>query len=419
MRYLLVNHVPVARGSNDHRVRVGDLFLEDLRAQARALQSVGGRLTVATPLVDEMSAVDGGSFNTVEVTPADEGFEHFPIPRFLSMRQYLRSRREFARRVTQAVRDCDIVQVDYGGHPYMLGELVLPVARREKRKCIWVFDGGDPFGNVEFNVRNTANPIRRALRGCMYRRMLRACREAVRSSDLVFAHNASVVERFADVWDARCHQFSRSFVTDATLLTADEVNMRKRLLRDPSAPFRIVAAGRQIAIKGTDHVLRALQQARAQGHAIEFHVIGDGEQLPQFKHLAGELGLTGAVHFERSLPFGKPLFDRWATMHAMVLTNLTTELSRNVLLSLARGLPLITYSNPGHDSLLKSSDAAEIVPMGDVAALTSAIVRASRDRERLVQLVDNGLKVASENTLDATHRARANLAMALLRPESG
>src|SRR2546423_9153577 len=48
-------------------------------------------------------------------------------------------------------------------------------------------------------------------------------REAVRTSDLVLAHNAAVVERFRDAWNGRCHQFDRSFVTDATLISEDEL----------------------------------------------------------------------------------------------------------------------------------------------------------------------------------------------------
>jgi glycosyltransferase involved in cell wall biosynthesis len=247
--------------------------------------------------------------------------------------------------------------------------------------------------------------------------MLRSCRDAVRSCDLVFAHNASVVERFSDVWGRHCHQFSRSFVTDATVLSQADIDARRLLLCDTTPPFRLVSAGRQIAIKGTDHALRAVAEARSRGLPVELHVIGDGEQLGSFRQLCEELKLGSAVHFEPAVPFGSALFDHWSRMHAMLLTNLTTELSRNVMLSMARGLPLITYSNPAHDPLLRSHDSAEIVPLGDVAALARAIEHAHRDRGRLLTIMDNGLKVARANTLDQTHRQRARLARLLVHPE--
>ena len=49
MRYLLINHVPFGRGSSDGTYVVGDMWLEDLRAQARAINDAGMTLVVATP----------------------------------------------------------------------------------------------------------------------------------------------------------------------------------------------------------------------------------------------------------------------------------------------------------------------------------------------------------------------------------
>jgi glycosyltransferase involved in cell wall biosynthesis len=99
----------------------------------------------------------------------------------------------------------------------------------------------------------------------------------------------------------------------------------------------------------------------------------------------------------------------------MLVTNLTAEISRNVLLTLARGLPLVTYENPGTDALLRENDAAVIVPKGNLDALAAAIAELNRDRAKLVRIAENGLKLAAEKTLDATHRRRAELAATLFR----
>ena len=56
---------------------------------------------------------------------------------------------------------------------------------------------------------------------------------------------------------------------------------------------------------------------------------------------AAELNLNDVVRFSGTVPYGKPLFDAWADANVMVITNLTAEISRNVLLGMARGLPLI------------------------------------------------------------------------------
>jgi glycosyltransferase involved in cell wall biosynthesis len=417
LRYLLVNHVPLGRGkSTAGTFVVGDMWLEDLRAQAKSIREAGMELILATPLVENLDLKSSGSFNAVEIRPEDHGFCYEPLPFYISMKQFLQQRGAVAARLAEVIRDADVVQIGYGGHPVALGEIALPIARKLNKKVAWVFDGADPFPRLELHAKQQKNPIKRWLQQMMVKRFAGTCRDAVRNSDLVFAHNAAVVERFKDVWDERrCHAFDRSFVTDSTLIDDAELAERQRRLRDTSAPLRLVAAGRQINIKATDHVLRAMRRAIDRGAKLEFDVMGDGEDLPRFKTLAGELNLNELVRFSGTVPYGKPLFDAWGNAHVMVITNLTAEISRNVLLAMARGLPLVMYANPGTDELIRQSGAGILVPRGDVDALSRALEEAAADRERLASMCAVGVSAARKNTLDATHRRRAELAAALLR----
>jgi glycosyltransferase involved in cell wall biosynthesis len=418
MRYLLVSHVPLGRAKTPGTFLIGDLWLEDLRAQTAALREQGVALILASPLMDELNTALTGSFNVVEVSPTEVGFEYQPLPFYISMKQLLQTKANVIARLAELMRDVDIVQMGYGGHPVALGEIALPLAERMQKKIIWVFDGADPFPRLELHAKQQRNPIKRWLQGMLLKRFARTCRNAVKHSDLVFAHNAAVVERFRDVWDARrCHAFDRSFVTDEILLSADELAERQRRLQDGSTPLRLVAAGRQIAIKATDHVLRALKLARDRGARLELDVLGEGDDLPKFKKLATELGLDHIVRFDGTVPYGKPLFDEWAKAHVMVITNLTAEISRNVLLSMARGLPPVMYANPGTDELIRTSGAGILVPTGDVDALSRAFEQAAANRAGLAEMAAKGLATSRRKTLDATHRERARLAAALARRE--
>jgi glycosyltransferase involved in cell wall biosynthesis len=82
---------------------------------------------------------------------------------------------------------------------------------------------------------------------------------------------------------------------------------------------------------------------------------------------------------------------------------------------MARGLPLVMYANPGSDALIRRSGAGILVPTGDVDALSGALQQAAADREALASMCAAGVSMARENTLDATHRRRAELAAALLK----
>jgi glycosyltransferase involved in cell wall biosynthesis len=412
MRYLLINHVPFGAGEKPGHFRVGDLFFQDLLAQARAIREVGGQLIVATPLVPKLDAMSGGSFNTVEVDPTEAGFTYVPLPRYQSLKQYRSVRSELNAKLADAIKTADVVQMDYGGHPHMLGQIAWPIAQELGKKKIWLFDGADPFPRLELEAAKEKRLLKRIAKKLATRRKIAFCRDAIRTADLVFAHNAAVVERFKDVWDGRCHAFDRSFVTDEILVS--DLKSQISNLQDTNRPLRLVCAGRQVRIKGTDQVIRAVAKLREMKVPVELNVMGGGEDLQDFIKLSDDLVLEDIIHFTGTVPYGKPLFDEWAKADIMLVTNLTAEISRNVLLSLARGLPLVTYENPGTDALLRDHNAAVIVPKGSVEGLANAIATLSRDRSKLVELAENGLKLARTKTLDATHRRRAELAAELI-----
>jgi glycosyltransferase involved in cell wall biosynthesis len=409
MKYLLVNHVPLGRGSTPGTFRVGDLWLQDLAAQARAIRSVGGTLTVATPCLDSLDAKSGKGFGSQEIRPQDHGFDYLPLPFYNSLKSYRAVKKSLHDELARAISNHTIVQCDYGGYPFSLGQFTWPIAGKAGTKRIWVFDGGDPFPQWRFAANQDKNFVKRQAKLWVIRRFETFLTSAIPEADVVFAHNNSVVSRFKDVWGPHCHQFDRSFVTDDLLLTNEEIAQRQALLRDASQPLRMVAAGRQIAIKGTDHVLSAMRRAIDRGIKLELEVLGDGEDLPRFKSIATDLGLHSHVRFSGTLPYGPKLFENWATQHVMVITNLTSEFSRNIILGMARGLPLITYTNPG-DALVEPNGAGLVVPMNDIEKLAEAMSEAHTNRERLAQLVTKGVELARERTLDRCHQRRAELA---------
>src|SRR4030095_379153 len=118
----------------------------------------------------------------------------------------------------------------------------------------WIFDGADPFPRLQLHADQERNPLKRWAKRYTVRRFENFCRNAARDAHLVSAHNAAVVERFKDVWHDRCHAFDRSFVTDSVLISDADLAERQRRLLDATQPLKLVVAGRQIAIKATDHV---------------------------------------------------------------------------------------------------------------------------------------------------------------------
>src|SRR5918993_3279017 len=103
IKYLLVTHLPAARGDKEGTIRVGDLWLQDLQTQAAAAREAGLELIVATPCVSNLDDGATGSFHTVEIRPQDHGFEYIPIPGYNSLKGYLKVRGELRSALSPAV----------------------------------------------------------------------------------------------------------------------------------------------------------------------------------------------------------------------------------------------------------------------------------------------------------------------------
>src|SRR5207253_4081676 len=153
----------------------------------------------------------------------------------------------------------------------------------------------DPFPRLQLDAQKEPSFLKRIAKKLANRRKLAFCRNAVALADLVFAHNAAVVERFREVWNDRCFAFDRSFVTEEILLTDEQLAARKQFLRDTSQPLKVLVAGRLIKIKGVNHVIEAIAKLRERNLAVELDVMGEGEDLPAFRQLVSDRGLTDVV----------------------------------------------------------------------------------------------------------------------------
>lgn len=414
--YLIVNHVPFGKTNKPNTFKVGSMWLEDLHATQQAMQEFGIQLMLATPLVENLEEEQSGSFDLVEINPQEEGFEYYPLPGYFTPKEFLKIYFRLRKILTQVITHADIIQADYGGYPIALGQVVWPLLKNKPK--IWVFDGGDPFSLQARNIQNQRSFLKKSLQFFLMRQFEVFCQRAIAQADLVFSHNEAVVRRFQKVWDERhCYLFPRTFVHIDTIITEQDWQKRQKNILENNI-LRLVIASRQILIKGTDQVIKAIKTVRDQGIAVELDVLGEGEDLPYFKKLTQQLELAQFIRFHGQVPYGASLFDYWAKADVMVITNLTSEISRNVFLAMARGLPLVIYRNPGTDNLIESNQAGILVAANDIDGLANAFHQLAHHREQLIELGNNGLQLVKQHTLENCHRKRAELALSLLKTSS-
>jgi glycosyltransferase involved in cell wall biosynthesis len=181
-------------------------------------------------------------------------------------------------------------------------------------------------------------------------------------------------------------------------------NFRAEYSLDPDA-IVVVSAGRMIAAKGFDILIRAVALARKELPALRLCIAGnlDGE-CANLKSLAAELGLADTVRFTGGIPYTK-LPDFYNAADIGVLASIPLhepfyiEESFGLVLAEAAGcgLPLIGTRCGGIPEIITEGECGYLVNPGDAQALADRIVKLGSDkalrekmgaaaRERIVRL---------------------------------
>jgi teichuronic acid biosynthesis glycosyltransferase TuaC len=124
-------------------------------------------------------------------------------------------------------------------------------------------------------------------------------------------------------------------------------------------------------------VLEAIQAM----DGVDWLVIGDGPELPTLRRAAGELGLTGRIHFTGQLPPDDAIREV-ASAHVMALPSEDEAFGVAYVEALACGVPAIGLATEGGPVEIASlGPGMLLVPPRDPAALADAIRRALEDPE--------------------------------------
>lgn len=120
-------------------------------------------------------------------------------------------------------------------------------------------------------------------------------------------------------------------------------------------------------LKGVDVLLAALEQVRKR-RPVRAVIVGAGPDAEEFKAMAGALDLHDCVTF----PGTMPARDAFALGRCLVVPSRAESFPYIVLEAGAAGMPLIA-SNVGGIPEIVAGTPAQLIPPGDVGALTDAL----------------------------------------------
>ncbi len=139
--------------------------------------------------------------------------------------------------------------------------------------------------------------------------------------------------------------------------------------------FRVAFTGRLHPQKNLDLLLDAWPILASRTPA-QLVLIGQGGERDRLRDRAGELGVADRIHFVGSVD--DPA-DWLRASHAFALPSVAEGMSNSLLEAMATALPCLASNIGGNTDLLDHERSGLLLPLGDPAAWSSAIVRVVGD----------------------------------------
>jgi glycosyltransferase involved in cell wall biosynthesis len=161
-------------------------------------------------------------------------------------------------------------------------------------------------------------------------------------------------------------------VIDAALYAKADAPLEHPWFRANQPPV-ILAAGRLVALKGYDTLLRAFARVR-QETPVRLVILGEGPERSNLERLAAELGVAADV----DLPGFDPNPFRYMKRAGVFVLSSRYEGLPNVLIqAMACGCPVVSTDCPnGPAEILDGGRYGPLVPVDDVEALAYAMAQA-------------------------------------------
>ncbi len=405
IEYLVTIHIPFARDA-DGSVWTGDMWIKDLRGMAEQL----GPITIAAPesTRQDLSPTSTGSFSLERVSPDDEQLRFLPIPSYNSAQTYLAKRSQLFRSLREYVERARVVHIDTGGWPIAPGQIAFYWASKlAKPTVLFLGDGADPIGRYYEKMRRDKSWYKKLATYTLCRQFNRFAMNAARKADFVFFHNPVTARRFQN-FARRSHTFSRSFVEHGMVVSEEQLASKCAAIRS-RAPLRLIMAGRLHPMKGVGDAIDAIKRVRGGGADVRLTIVGTGSENDKLRKQVEKLRLGEFVKFEGVVEYGDPMFTLIREHHALVVCNLTDEISRNVLLGMALGTAVICYENRALEPLLKHRENGIVCEHGSIAALAEGMSELDSNRRLCQEVIRAGKLTALQNTFEACHKKRAEL----------
>jgi glycosyltransferase involved in cell wall biosynthesis len=165
----------------------------------------------------------------------------------------------------------------------------------------------------------------------------------------------------------------------------------------------IVYAGRFRSVKGVEYGIRAFATALSEESSIHLALAGEGDQLHDLQLLVHELGIDDHITF---LGVRNDMPELLSAADSVLMPSLTEGFPRTAIEAMAAGKPVIATRVGGTPEAIDDGINGILVPSKDISAMSSAIVRLSKDQALQKNLGEAGRQRAESHYSVETYVTR-------------
>lgn len=267
---------------------------------------------------------------------------------------YLRLRRLFRRRVTEAVvaskPDVVVTLTD----SYSVLDILQTIPVRARRIVESHVERGSIVKAGDFRGRTFLSAAARLYDRYMSRYVARA--------DALVVLTEADARQWSDV--------------PRVCVITNPLTVSPQRISDVSAP-RAIAAGRLEDQKGFDLLIEAWREVHRREPQWQLHIYGNGPDRESLQRQIDEAGLTGVVTLHAATP---DIFLRYAESSIYVLSSRYEGYGLVLAEAMSCGVPCVSFDCPyGPSDIIRNGEDGILVPHLDTAALAEGVLRLAGD----------------------------------------
>jgi len=173
-------------------------------------------------------------------------------------------------------------------------------------------------------------------------------------------------------------------------------------IEDKNSIIRIVTVGRMDPVKNHELLVRAFKLTLEKIPNLTLSIYGDGECREKIRALGQNLGIESKLHMPGDV---KNVKEQIKNARLFVLSSDFEGMPNVIAEAQALGIPVVTTDCPnGARALVRHEETGLMVPVGDVKALSDAMIRVLSDRKLADKLSAAGYEFAKTLYPEVVHR---------------